>query len=319
MKIIVSIIASDNLNYNKFKDVWVKHIIQIKNNPVLKDVFDFYFLYSDKNGNSSAVSYKETSQILYTNFYDKNDISNEYTNNNKNITKSILIRTGAFYKYIKHILKLDNNDEYIKQKNNGLYFIRTNLSTLFDFNKLYKWIQNKPKVSFFSGSFNGFYNNLYTTISGTNMVFSLDVMIYISLNYDKLDLSVYLEDEAISQLVIQNLNVFLINIKRLDFIEMDEVVLKDYTWPATPNSIVYHKTTIGDSDIFSFRFKTFNREHDINVMNKLVEEMSLTNFDLNKFVNEISSNYKLQISEEAPTYGKLYSENTFKIINLSFN
>jgi hypothetical protein len=316
MKIIISIIASDNLNYTEFKNVWIKHIMYIKNNHVLSKIFDFYFLYSDKNGKSCQVSLDN--KLLYTDFYDNNNIPNDYNEINRNITKSILTRTGSFYIYIRHLLKLDDNNEYVKHKNKGLYFIRTNLSTLFDFDKLYKWIENKPKISFFSGSFNGFYNNLYTTISGTNMVFSLDVMIYISLNYKNLDLSIYLEDEAISQLIIQNLKVFLINIKRLDFIEMEQVILKDYTWPKTPNSIIYHKTMIGDQNIFSYRFKTFDRVHDINVMNSIIDDMikSESNFDLNKFVNETSLKYNLIISEEAPSYGKLFSENTFKIINL---
>lgn len=317
MKIIVGIIASEGDDYDKFKDIWIKNIINIKNNHILTEVFDFYFLYSDPDGKSKRVSYEQC--ILYTDFYENKGIPDEYDDFNRNITKSILNRTGVFYSYIRQLLQLDNIDEYNKHKTDGLYFIRTNLSTLFDFDKLYKWIENKPKVSFFGGSFNGFYNNLYTTISGTNMVFSLDVMIYISLNYMNLDLSSYLEDEAISQFIIQNLNVFLINIKRLDFIEMKEVVLPSYTWPATPNSIVYHKTIKGDQDIFSFRFKTFNREHDINVMNSLVDEVQLgKDFNLTNFVNNTADKYNLIISEEAPTYGKLFSENTFKIINLTF-
>jgi hypothetical protein len=317
MKIIVSIIASDNFNYTEFKDVWVKYIKYIKNTVLLSEIFDFYFLYSDKNGKSCQVSVDN--KILYTDFYDNNDIPIYYTEHNRNITKSILNRTGVFYQYIKHVLNLDDTNSYLKYKNEGLYFIRTNLSTLFDLNKLYTWIENKPRVSFFGGSFNGFYNNLYTTVSGTNMIFSLDIMIYISTNYSTLDLSHYLEDEAISQLIIQRLNVFLINIKRLDFIEMNEVVLKDYTWPKTPNSIIYHKTNIGDTNVFSFRFKTFNREHDIKVMNSIVENMTLVNFNLTDFVNKTSKDYNLQISQEAPTYGKLFSESTFKIINLNLN
>lgn len=313
MKIIISIIAS--ADYTKFKDTWVKYIKYINNNVILSEIFDFYFLYSDKNGKSCQVSLDN--KLLYTDFYDNDDIPSSYTEHNRNITKSILNRTGVFYKYIKNILNLDDTNSYLNYKNKGLYFIRTNLSTLFDLNKLYKWIQDKPKVSFFGGSFNGFYNNLYTTISGTNMIFSLDVMIYISYKYNTLDLSHYLEDEAISQLIIQNLKVFLINIKRLDFIEMDAIVLKDYTWPVTPNSIIYHKTIIGDENVFSFRFKTFNREHDITVMNSIIECMTFNDFNLTEFVNKTSINHNLQISEESPTYGKLFSENTFKIINLT--
>ena len=185
------------------------------------------------------------------------------------------------------------------------------------------WLDGKPKVNFFGGSFNGFYNNLYTTISGTNMIFSLDLMIYLCYNYENADLKNYLEDEAISQLIIKNLDIFLINVKRLDFIEMDEVVLEEvnHVWPATPNSVVYHKAKSGDNDIFTFRFKTFNRDNDIKAMNLLLDNIYKSDYNLTNFVNQYVNSYTppLPISEEGPTYGTLYSERPFKIINLSFD
>lgn len=323
MKLIVGIVASDNANYTEFKNIWIKNIIEIKKNPLLCELIDFYFLYSDENGQSKQIKYK-TGQVLYTDFYDNKEFkeknNQEEANNYPAVTISIFNRTIEFYKYIKDILNLDNNESYIKYRTDGLYFLRTNISTLFDFKQMVSWLDNKPKANFFGGSFNGYYNNMYTTISGTNMIFSLDLMMYLCYNYENADIKNYLEDEAISTLIITNLNVFLINVKRLDFIEMKEVVLEhiNHFWPATPNSVVYHKTNAGDNNVFTFRFKTFNRKNDIKAMNLLLEEIHKNNYNLTNFVEKYVNSHSppLPISEEGPTYGKLYSETPFKIINL---
>lgn len=315
MKIIVGIVASDNANYEEFKKVWVKNISYVKNDPILSNIFDFYFLYSDSKGQSKKITYKDTQQVLYVDFYDKEDQF-------ENVTHSLFARTMAFFGYMIQTFKLVEDAEYSKHRDDGLFFVRTNLSTVFDFKLMAKWFENKPKLNFFGGSFNGFYNGLYTTLSGTNLIFSIDVMMYLFFNREKVDMRVYLEDEAISQLIIQQLNVFIINVKRLDFIEMEEVhIPPDHVWPATPNSIVYHKTKIGDEEVFTFRFKTFNRNNDVIVMNRVVNELWKDDYRLNNMVQIVSNMYEpsLPFSEEAPTYGELYSKNPFKILNLDFS
>ena len=317
MKIIVGIVASENENYLEFKKAWVRNIAEVKKDPYLSQLFDFYFLYSDSKGVSKNIMYKENEQVLYVDYYDTKDTS-EFPS----VTHSLFSRTISFFTYMINLYNLTEDNTYLKHKNDGLFFVRTNLSTVFDFKLLAKWFDNKPKTNFFGGSFNGFYNGLYTTISGTNLIFSLDTMMYLTFNKDNVDMTTYLEDEAISQLIIHNLDVFIINVKRLDFIEMEEVrIPPDHVWPATPNSIVYHKTKIGDEDVFTFRFKTFNRDNDVIVMNFVVNELWKDDYRLNNLVDKVSKLYdpNLPFSEEGPTYGELYSKNPFKIINLNFN
>jgi hypothetical protein len=314
MKIIVGIVASDNENYTEFKKVWVKNISQVKKDPYLSQIFDFYFLYSEAK-DSKKIMYKDTQQVLYVDFYDKEDQF-------ETVSHGIFARTITFFNYMINVFGLIDDTSYLKHREDGLFFVRTNLSTVFDFNFMEKWFIDKPKTNFFGGSFNGFYNGLYTTMSGTNLIFSLDTMMYLTFNKEKIDMSVYLEDEAISQLIINNLNIFIINVKRLDFIEMEEVhVSPDHVWPVTPNSIIYHKAEIGDTDIFSFRFKTFNRDNDVIVMNCIVDELWKDNNNLNDIVQKVSKMYDppLPLSTEAPTYGKLYSNRPFRIFNLDFS
>jgi hypothetical protein len=315
MKIIIAIVASNNSNYEEFKNVWLKNILQVKKDPYLSQVYDFYFLYSDSNGESKKIMFNEVGapkKTLYIDFYDKQD-QEQF----ESISHSIFSRTINFFNYI--ISDLNLIEHQLKYKEDGLFFIRTNISTVFDFKLMLKWFENKPKSNFFGGSFNGFYNGLLTTVSGTNLIFSFDVMMYLTFNKHKVNMKFYLEDEAISQLIIQELHVFIINVKRLDFIEMKAVQVRpDYLWPATPNSIIYHKTQIGDENIFTFRFKTFNRNNDVIVMNYIVNELWKEDFRLNNLVKSVSKLYKpeLYISEEAPLYGELYSKRPFKIFNL---
>lgn len=319
MKIIVGIVASDNENYDEFKKAWVKNIAQVKKDTYLSSLFDFYFLYSDSKGTSKKIMYKETEQVLYIDYYDKQDQF-------PSVTHSIFSRTISFFTHVINDLNLTHDPTYLRHKSEGLFFLRTNLSTMFDFKLMAKWFQNKPKTNFFGGSFNGFYNGLYTTVSGTNLIFSMDTMMYLTLNKDKVDMRVYLEDEAISQLIIRDLDVLIINVKRLDFIEMEEVRIpledgNEHIWPATPNSIIYHKTTIGDEDVFTFRFKTFNRENDVIVTHFVVNELWKDDYRLNNLVKKVSELYDppIPLSEEAPTYGELYSKTPFKILNLDLN
>lgn len=304
MKVIVSIIASKNDIYNEFKKIWIKAIKEIKQSN-LRNMFDFYFVYSSTD---SSVENE-----YYTDFNDAKSIFDRTTDNSI-ITKSILLRSIALFKYI--------NQKYdITHNSNGLYILRTNLSTFFDFKKLHNWLLDKPKTNFLSGSINGFYNFEHTTLSGTNMLFSIDIMLFLIDNYLQCDLTFMLEDEAISQLIIKHLSVFLINIKRIDFIEMEKVVLIDHIWPETPHSIIYHKCKMGDTNIFCFRFKTFNRNDDIKKMSLLECNLQDNNFELNSFINRLSSMYnpKLNITEEAGEYSINYSERPFKIINLKLS
>ena len=103
---------------------------------------------------------------------------------------------------------------------------------------------------------------------------------------------------------------------------MEEIhIPPDHIWPATPNSIIYHKAEIGDDEIFSFRFKTFNRDNDVIVMNRVVDELWKDDYNLSNMVKNVSNMFEppLPLSSEAPTYGKLYSNRPFRIFNLNFS
>jgi hypothetical protein len=316
MKIIVGIIASDNENYLEFKNNWIQNIINVKNDPYLKDLFDFYFLYSDSKYETKEILNLETNQVLYIDFYESKD-QEEF----ENITHSLFSRTIAFFEYMIYYYQLMKDDMKTFWQNKGLFFLRTNLSTVFNFKLMSEWFHNKPKTNFFAGSINGLFNGLYTTMSGTNLIFSYDVILFLTNNKQKIDMSLSFEDEAISHLLILNMNLYLINIKRLDFVEMKQVQTSTTTWSAIPNSIRYHKAVVGDQDIFTFRFKTFNRHNDIIIMRYVIDSLWDPNFQLNTLIENISKLYHnpIPISQESPEYAKLYSNVPFQLIRMKSN
>lgn len=292
LKLIVGIVASDSVIYNEFKQVWIKHIENIPEH--LQTHIEFYFLYSDKQKNTQRFK-------THTDYYCHEQHSNC-------ISTSIFKRTISFYKYLRKEYSLDTDSNYLEMRNDGTYVLRTNISSLFDFSKLLKWLENKPKTLFFGGSINGAYNDINTTMSGTNMVFSLDLALYLTDN-NNIDLNIYSEDEALSILIVQNLNIFLINIKRLDFIEIHAI--PSLQVPYLPHSVVFHKCTIGDESLFSFRFKSFDRNKDLQIMKHVSNNIYKTN--ICSIVKNTLLKYDLELFAESPSYGSLFSEATFKI------
>lgn len=317
MKIIVAIIASKDRIYNLFKEIWLKSIDYIKKRD-LSNNYEFYFVYSTEITETTEI--KDNVDVLpnYTDYYYK------YKPFQTDLVKReivVLNKVMNFYKYIRVKLDLDNNQSYNHNTlTDTTYILRTNLSSLFDFVKMYNYLLDKPKKSFIAGTINGYYNNINTTISGMNTILSIDLMMYTVDNskniLEYLKVLKY-EDDTMSNYIIKNLDVYLINIKRLDFIEMEKIQLQTHSWPATPKSIIYQKCEKGDTTSFSFRFKTFNRENDIRIMNKLNDNILKDDFNLNNFVENLSKSDRYSIATESECYGKAYSEKPFKIINLT--
>lgn len=299
MKLIIAIVSSKSEIYDQFKIILINYMIKLQEYQDFN--LSFYFLYSDLEtpDTEQRLNYNYcNNKLLFTDFYDKDVEKSD--NNIIYISKSIFKRTIAFFRYLQ-INNLLDNDTFV---------LRTNLTTFFDFTKLLKWLSSKPKQLFFSGSFNGSYNDKNTTISGTNMIMSSDVVFNLSkVHYDLPELERFSEDETLSLLIIHNLPISIINIKRLDILEIDPI--PELNIPYIKPTISYHKCEIGDESIFSFRFKTHDRLRDIDCMNSLYIDIFDINFTIQQYVLHLINKYKFELNVEAPTYGKLYSEQVF--------
>jgi len=289
MKIVFGILASHNENYNLFKNVWIKFITKFKNSQH-KDLIDFFFLYSENT--IPTLSDKELQNRIDANgnrlFYDYYSETE-----NEEIMESFVRRSLSLLKHLD-------------QSPDGLptYFIRTNISTLFDFEKMISWLNDKPRNLFLGGSI---VDNIFPTFvcfSGTNLIFSKDVCKFI-INHENFICqrlnNILGDDRFFTHFIIQNLPVSLCSVKRIDFIDIthNEKLVK---------IVNYHKCTPYDTNIFCFRFKTSDRLFDIDLMNKMYNLIETQNFDLNNF----TKNTNLTITCSIPEYDIL-SDNIFKI------
>ena len=181
--------------------------------------------------------------------------------------RSFLTRTVSFLNY------LDQNDSL------PTYFLRTNLSTLFHFEKMIKWLEDKPTDNFFAGSINLFNKGVF--FSGTNLLLTKDMCKFVLQNIDNLSpiMKDIGDDFAISLLIMLNTNVQVCAIKRIDF----SVLKKDDTYT---NIVEYLTCSDTEQNVFCLRFKTLDRLFDIKLMDTLLNLLDDPNFNIHDFIKK---------------------------------
>lgn len=280
-KIVFGILASTNEHYSKFIEIWIENIKKFKSGTS-SSLIDFYFIYAEPHQSEFSMSPEydicNPEQPIYYNYYSK-------YNENDSMMDSFLNRTICLLDH----LQLTPFD----------YFIRTNLSTLFHLDILIQKIQTLPKDNLIAGPPIDKLNSIYTHISGTNIILTRDLVDFLLLNKEcLLDESVlHGDDQRISSLIIENLNVNILLIKRLDFIEMNYDGDK-----YIPPSIIF-QNCYDINNLFCYRFKTTNRENDIKYMKMLQQHMYLENFNPLQFVMSL-------VNDPDAPYEKTSSQNT---------
>ena len=230
-KIIFLIISSDNENvYSQMKNLSPK----------------YYNLYSNK------IKYFFIENISDS---QKQDVIEDGNFLYINGTESFI--PGIYKKSIKAI-------EYINNKYSYDYVIRTNLSTFWHMENLFKLLDTLPKNNFAGGySFQGF-------ISGTGIIMSRDVGILVFSNPN----SSYIGDDLAISETIKSKGITLYDIT-------------EYKWgflipPSDnlPSNCIYLNINDNDfSNILNFRIKNGDRSIDIQYFNILLKK--LYNIDTN--------------------------------------
>jgi hypothetical protein len=304
MKITFAILASSNDNYDDFKKVWIKNIEHLKSSAY-KNCIDFYFIYSELNNlenldnliklNNGDIIQIDSSGDFY-NYYYKYD-------RQQSLMDSLLYRSISLMEYLK-------TNEIL-----GDFFIRTNLTTFFDLYSLLKWSQSIPRTNLFAGTLLSKINSMYTHLSGTNLTLSRDVVEFVILNkahiLDESMINKEIEpvligdDARISSLVIENTNVHMLLIKRLDLIEIS---YEDTYFP--PCIILQNAENL--DNVFCYRFKTMNRDADVQSMNQLYDTIYSNNFNLKYYIENVLSQKYTSIYKQNQEQESLTST-TFKI------
>lgn len=304
MKITFAILASSNDNYDDFKKIWIKNIEHLKSSAY-KNCIDFYFIYSELNNlenldnliklNNGDIIQIDSSGDFY-NYYYKYD-------RQQSLMDSLLYRSISLMEYLK-------TNEIL-----GDFFIRTNLTTFFDLYSLLKWSQSIPRTNLFAGTLLSKINSMYTHLSGTNLTLSRDVVEFVILNkahiLDESMINKEIEpvligdDARISSLVIENTNVHMLLIKRLDLIEIS---YEDTYFP--PCIILQNAENL--DNVFCYRFKTMNRDADVQSMNQLYDTIYSNNFNLKYYIENVLSQKYTSIYKQNQEQESLTST-TFKI------
>jgi hypothetical protein len=281
MKIIFGILASSQESYNDFKNIWVKNIQRFKL-TCYKNCIDFYFIYSEKNVDKDGIEI-DSSQNFY-NYYYKYDES-------QSLMDSLLYRSISLMEY------LSTNNIL------GDFFIRTNISTFFDLQKLLKWSESIPKTNLFAGTLVSIMNSILTHLSGTNLTLSRDVVEFVILNkqyiINECDINkdkeaVLLGDDSrISSLIIENTDIHILLIKRLDLINLD--------YENHPVCMLLQNAE-NLENLFCYRFKTLDRNFDIQSMNDLYDAIHYEDFNIKYYIEKVLSK----------KYKKLYNQNPEK-------
>lgn len=281
MKLIIGILASKG--YDGFKNIWKRNILKFKKTQY-RHLIDFYFLYSEEGESMDYGVYKD-----YYAEFDTNDT----------LMNSFIKRTFSIFSYLEACdIKYD-------------FFMRTNISTLFNLYRLLEWLESKPRQLFICGSVIDNINHIYTHFSGTNLTMSSDLVRFLRLNRTNLlDESILSgDDERMSSIIVQNLDVSMTNMKRIDFVEFNPVEgLIDYVQP----SVLFYKCKIFDCQVFCFRFKTLNREFDMKVMSNLLEiiDEKMIDTQLKEFVLSTVSEYSMQLLNQSGDFDD-YNNNVF--------
>jgi len=262
MRCIIGVISSPGTGYDDMKNIWFENVNEF-NKRSDKDKVYLFFLEGHKRHDRTQYAIEQISENHIYKF--KANCEEKFEN--------LLRKTLIFFQYVKEFHNEKIDDEYT-------FVIRSNLSTLFNLErvfKMFKEINNKMIESksdlFIGASIIDNYYELKTCYSGTNITMSLPIVKIVASNAKNVMETAKEDDIALSRWTIENNrgNLLSQDIMRVDFIE--EVLL---------NSI----NKIDDEKIFCYRFKTKNREDDSKLMKTLLEKVYDKEFKLVKFILE---------------------------------
>ena len=184
MKLLVLIIAHDEPIYIKMQEQWKRYMNKID------DIKCYFLKYKSELTNNIEIN--ETENTIYIH----------------GDSKTETIRPGALDKTIKSLEFLLNNNY------NFDYLIRTNLSSVWNFYKLYDFLNvKKCKIAGFMGNHYDS-QNCINYINGAGLILHIDVCKLLIQHKHLLNYNIFEEDVAIGNLLFPSLTHYYISLKR---------------------------------------------------------------------------------------------------------
>ena len=274
MKCVVGVISSEGDGYNEMKNIWIENVKTF--NKSSNNKVDLYFIEAEEK-EKYIYSLENISDNIY--IFKANCIEN---------FENLIKKTLKFFDYVTKVY----DDEYQNEK---LFIIRTNLSTLFQFERLFDFLKdinkhmiNLNKNSFFGGTIIKNYQQF--SYSGTNLTFTLPIIKLLVENYKDVIAINHIDDIAINKYIHDNVKqVVSQNIKRIDF---------------SDNHILVHSALLDFNNVFCYRFKTNDRIKDAEEMKKMLNNIYDKEFNILKMIIDKQVLATIQNEEYENTYCK---------------
>lgn len=215
-----------------------------------------YFIYSKSI--STSVTF-ETKQLA-GNVYD-------FTFNHVESIENLKFKAMGFINYVN-----DTFSDYM--------LLRTNISTLFNLPMTRHFLSFAAMYkNFFAGTFLMLQDGI--AMSGTNNIMSPDMVKVCVMNSDRVFQGSILEDVEISKSVTCNFkSISTYNIRRIDLVDQQRLELQN----CNRNNL---------NNVFCYRFKSENRDNDVENMRKIFE----SNYDAQVIFNLLDT---MQVVEHTP-------------------
>jgi hypothetical protein len=249
MKCIVGVISSEGPGFQTMKEVWKKNVSTF-NNCGSGDSVELYFLEGKQRNDNDLYHVEEIEENIYS-----------FQANCKETFENILRKSIIFF---KHVAEFDT----LNEKGEFTFVMRSNLSTLFDFHKLFNYLyevnsclHTNKREHFIGGSIIDKYCSLQTYFSGTNITLSIPVIRVLIQYYKRMILDTIAGDDVV-------LSGYAI---KLCF---DKLVMRDIPRMDFCGEITFNSCGPFDNSVFCYRFKSSDRSQDSTLMNNFLENMN---------------------------------------------
>lgn len=293
MKCVIGVISSPGDAYSNMKNIWIENVSKFNSSQSLHTIY-LYFL--------EGIQRTDTNLYSISNINNHNNINNFYCNCEEKFS-NILKKSLIFFKYVSQNYNSIENNEYT-------FVIRSNLSTLFNFHKLFSEFYNINHIlhienndKFLGGSFISKFFGIFTRFSGTNLTFTLSSINLLVQNYKEVMSFFKADDVCLSGWLVKNY--------------FEKLIYKDFPRLDFCKQIVFNSTDLYDNNIFCFRFKTDDRSLDSVIMKCLINQMYSEDFNISTFISSIPQLSNLEIKSHNKDYINLYAKRAFKITNNS--